>query len=228
MKRLYLTVEGQTEQEFAIGVLQGHLAGFNVFLTRPRLTGLHSRRRGRIPSGGLLHTFGHTLRDIRIWLREDQSDDARFSMMVDLYHLPHDFPGHDAGMARQTGWEQAEVLEQSLSEAVGDARFIPYLQVHEFEALVLTDAARIEGLYPARAVGISQLHDECQAYKSPEDINHGHQSHPKARIFQRVPEYDENVAGPLLAHDIGVSRLREACPHFGRWLTRLEQLDLRT
>ena len=110
----------------------------------------------------------------------------------------------------------------------GDAPFIPHLQVHEFEALVLTDAARIEGLDPAPAVGISQLDDECQAYESPEDINHGHQSHPKARIFQRVPEYDENVAGPLLAHDIGLPRLRAACPHFGRWLTRLEQLDLPT
>ena len=46
MKRLYLTVEGQTEAAFAVGVLQDHLANFNVFLHPPRFTGLHRRRRG--------------------------------------------------------------------------------------------------------------------------------------------------------------------------------------
>jgi hypothetical protein len=59
VKRLYLTVEGQTEAAFAEGVLKDHLAGFNVFLHAPRFTGLHGRRRGRIPGGGLLSTFGH-------------------------------------------------------------------------------------------------------------------------------------------------------------------------
>jgi hypothetical protein len=174
----------------------------------------------------LLNTFGHALRDIRTWLKEDQDPDARFSMMIDLYHLPHDFRGYAAGMARPTGWEQAEALEQSLQEAVDDSRFVPYLQVHEFEALVLTDPARIESLYPARAAGLVPLCDECRVYQSPEEINHGHNTHPKARIWQRVPEYDENVAGPLLAEDIGLPRLRAACPHFGQWLTRLEQLDV--
>ena len=57
MKRLYLTVEGQTEAAFALSVLQPHLAACNVFLHPPRFTGLHRRRRGRIPGGGLLHTF---------------------------------------------------------------------------------------------------------------------------------------------------------------------------
>ncbi len=225
MKRLYLTVEGQTEAAFAVDILQAHLANFDVFLSRPRFTGLHSRRRGRIPGGGLLNTFGHALRDILTWLKEDQGPDARFSTMIDLYHLPHDFPGYAAGMVRPTGREQAEALEQSLQHAIGDPRFIPYLQVHEFEALVLTDAARIGGLYPARTAGITQLCDECRMYQSPEHINHGHHSHPKARILRRVPEYDENVAGPLLAEDIELPRLRAACPHFGQWLTRLEQLD---
>ena len=136
MKRLYLTVEGQTEAAFATGVLTLHLADFDVFLSPPRFTGLHRRRRGRIPQGGLLHTFGHALADMRIWLREDQSPDARFSMMVDLYSLPHDFPGYEAGMSMPSGREQATALEQSLSALIGDPRFVPYLQVHEYEAPV--------------------------------------------------------------------------------------------
>jgi hypothetical protein len=80
MKRLYLTVEGQTEAAFATNVLSPHLANFNVFLYPPRFTGLHRRRRGRIPQGGLLNTFAHAFADMRTWLKEDQSADARFSM----------------------------------------------------------------------------------------------------------------------------------------------------
>ncbi len=93
MIRLYLTVEGQTEQAFAVDVLRPHLADFGVVVVKPRLTGLHGRRGGRIPRGGLLGTFGHALRDIQRWLSEDRSEEARFSTMVDLYSLPHDFPG---------------------------------------------------------------------------------------------------------------------------------------
>jgi hypothetical protein len=163
---------------------------------------------------------------MRNWLKEDRSPDARFSMMVDLYPLPRDFPGYGAGIARPNGWEQAMALERSLEETIGDPRFLAYLEVHEFEALVLCDPRRLESLYPARGGNVEPLCDECRTYQSPEHINHGHDSHPKARIRRRVPEYDENVAGPLLAEDIGLPLLRLACPHFGRWLTRLERLDL--
>ena len=225
MKRLYLTVEGQTEAAFATGVLTLHLAGFDVFLSPPRFTGLHRRRRGRIPQGGLLHTFGHALADMRIWLREDQSPDARFSMMVDLYSLPNDFPGYAAGMARLTGREQAVALQQSLAEDIGDTRFIPYLQLHEYEALVLVEPRRIATIYEVRNAEMEALCQECEAFASPEEINHGQRSHPKFRIQDRIPEYDENIAGPLLAESIGLPVLRQRCPHFGAWLGRLEQLD---
>jgi hypothetical protein len=225
MKRLYLTVEGQTEAAFAMSVLMPHLANFNIILHPPRFTGLHRRRRGRIPGGGLLNTFQHALSDMQTWLKEDQSADARFSMMVDLYHLPRDFPGHNEGMSKPTGWDQAAALEGSLAAVIRDARFIPYLQVHEFEALVLTDPRRIATIYDVPDSELEALCADCEQYDSAEAINHGQHSHPKARIQQRIPTYDENVAGPLLAESIGLPTLRAQCPHFGAWLTRLEQLD---
>lgn len=225
MKRLYLTVEGQTEAEFAKRVLTPHLAGFNVFLSPPRFTGLHRRRRGRIPRGGLLGTFSHALSDMKSWMKEDRSADARFSMMVDLYSLPSDYPGYADGMAQQSGKQKADALQSSLAQEIGDARFVPYLQCHEFEALVLVDPSRISTLYESRAAQIADLTTECAMFASPEDINLDRNSHPKVRIHERVPSYDENVAGPLLAEDIGLATLREKCRHFGEWLTRLERLD---
>ncbi len=225
MKRLYLTVEGQTEATFAQSVLTPHLAGFNVFLGPPRFTGLRARRGGRIPRGGLLSKFAPTFQDMRDWLKQDQSAEARFSLMVDLYSLPHDFPGYDAGMAQAAGTKQAIALEKSLADELGDARFIPYLQVHEFECVVLADPCASCGALrvpeSAARIAMRRMCRLCDAGR--------YQSWPpfasERRIKQRIPAYDENVAGPLLAGDIGLSTLRQTCPHFGEWLRRLEQLD---
>ena len=225
MKRLYLTVEGQTEAAFATSVLRPHLFAFNVLVVKPRFTGPHRRDDDRIPGGGMFNSFGPALRDIGRWLKEDKSRDARFSMMVDLYHLPHDFPGYKAGMSLRSGVPQAVSMEQSLATELADDRFIPYLQVHEFEALVLADPNRLTSVYDVRPGALDSLCRDCSRHETPEEINHGQHSHPKYRIAETVPEYDANIAGPLLVEEIGLAKLRMRCPHFGAWLTQLEQLD---
>ncbi|MCA9242645.1 MAG: DUF4276 family protein [Phycisphaerales bacterium] len=225
MKRLNLTVEGQTEQAFATSVLGPHLERFGVFVGKPRLTGLHARRKGRIPTGGLLNTFRHSLGDIRRWMREDRSDDVRFSVMVDLYSLPRDFPGYDEAMSLSDPHDQAARLGESLSKELQDPRFIPYVQVHEFEALVLADVSCLAGWFEDADKRIQDLASECSAFATPEHINHGRDSHPKARIKRYFSDYDENVDGPALVGQVGVSAIRQRCPHFSEWLTKLEQLD---
>ena len=223
MKRLYLTVEGQTEQAFAIDVLQPHLAQFNVYVWKPRLTGLHARRKGRIPSGGLLNTFQHSLADIQRWLREDKSPDARFSMMVDLYSLPKDFPGYDKANEAADPYQRVETLEKALAEELNDRRFIPYLQVHEFEALVLSKPEVFGDWFEKVGEKVQKLVAECQTFDTPEKIDNGQHTHPKARIKRYIEEYDEQVDGPLLAADIGLEAIRKACHHFDQWLTILER-----
>lgn len=227
MKQLYLTVEGQTEQTFAVEVLQPHLAPFNVVVVKPRLTGLHARRKGRIPKGGLLNTFSHTLGDIRRWLSEDKSEDARFSMMVDLYSLPQDFPGYDEAMKLTDAHDQAAELENALANELNDSRFVPYLQIHEFEAIVLADSGSFLDWFDDIDKQVEKLKKECETFETPEKINHGQHSHPKARIKKYIEDYDENVDGPALADSIGVARIKEKCPHFAEWMKTLEELDVR-
>lgn len=225
MKRLMLTVEGQTEAAFITKVLAPHLANFNVITGKPRLTGLHKRRRGRIPTGGMLNTFGHALADMQTWLSEDQADDARFSMMVDLYSLPNDFPGYASAMSINDPYDQVKALEASLDAVINDSRFVSYLQLHEFEALVLVDPERISCLYEGYDRQLRKLAEECAEFSTPERINHGQHTHPKYRIKQVVSDYHENVDGPELADDIGIDSLRRRCKHFHDWLITLENLD---
>ncbi|MBM3222573.1 MAG: DUF4276 family protein [Candidatus Tectomicrobia bacterium] len=111
-------VERDDGRSFAVQVLQPHLAAHNVFVTKPRLTGPHGRRGGRIPPGGMFGTFAHVLQDIKRWLREDTSPAARFSMMVDLYAIPHDVPGYADAMVRTDPYAQAERLEDAFADAI--------------------------------------------------------------------------------------------------------------
>ena len=180
MRLLYLTVEGQTEETFVRDVLKEHLAAFGVMVPAPRFTGPHGRRSGRIPRGGMFSTFRHVVEDIRRWMKENRSPNARFSMMVDLYSLPHDCPGYDAAMTHQDGDHQARVIEAALEVELADRRFIPYFQVHEFEALVLAEPSRFGALFESSPKEVQRLVEECATYASPEEINHGHNSHPKS------------------------------------------------
>jgi Domain of unknown function (DUF4276) len=173
----------------------------------------------------MFNTFQHALADMRRWLKENHSPDACFSMMIDLYHLPHDFPGYANGMAHADCYRQAELLEAAIGVELGDPRFIPYLQVHEFEALVLSDPRHFADWFEGRQRALTALVAECEPYDTPERIDHGQHSHPKARIKMHFEDYDEDLHGPLIAYKIGLPTLRERCPHFGQWLTRLEQLN---
>jgi hypothetical protein len=58
----------------------------------------------------------------------------------------------------------------------------------------------------------------------PELINHGENTHPKARLQGLGTGYKETSDGPTLIEKIGIPAIRQACPHFADWLERLEAL----
>jgi len=224
MIRLHMTVEGQTEQAFASHILVEHLTRFRVYLAKPRLTGPSRRRPGQIPRGGMLKSFKPALEDMKRWLSEDQKPDARFTMMVDFYGLPSDCPGYVDAVKLADPYAQVAKLEAALAEEIGDERFIPYFQLHEFEALILSRPERVGTRFDTSDRATRQLVEACQKFKSPEHIDQGRETHPKAQILKFFPDYETIADGPPLAQDIGLQAMREACPHFGQWLTALEQL----
>lgn len=61
---------------------------------------------------------------------------------------------------------------------------------------------------------------------SSEEINESPQTVPSKRIIQHLPDYEGQKAqvGPMVAEDIGLHLLRQHCPHFNDWITKLEDL----
>lgn len=141
MVRLHMVVEGQTEEAFINTMLVEHLALYNVFAdVRCVQT---SRRRGRIFRGGLLD-YARAKKDLELWIKEDRNPDAYFTTMFDLYALPQDFPSYDEAKKYTSAYQRVALLEQAFSRDIGSYRFVPYIQLHEFEALILVDPAKFD------------------------------------------------------------------------------------
>ena len=222
MIRLHITAEGQTEQAFAKRVLVPHLAGFDVFVDARCVLTSKDKRAAREYRGGLLR-YEKAKKDICAWLKEDGHAECRFTTMFDLYALPNDFPGYAEAMSKNDPYERVGVLERKMAEDIGDSRFIPYIQLHEFEALILADPKQLDWEYLEHGVPISNL-ISMTGGQNPELINDGPATAPSKRILDEIPEYDKATAGVAVAEKIGLPMLRRKCRHFDDWLARLEQL----
>ena len=223
MPRLYIFAEGETEQAFGGLTLTQHLAAHGVYVHGPILVA-HGRRRGRVQRGGILK-YQPMRTDLRNKLAEDKAPDAYVTTMIDLYRIPKDFPGlAEAESLRRSSRQRVEKLEECFAEDIGDRRFIPYIQLHEFEALLLSDPAAFLRFYENCEQQVAALQAIAGTYGTPEDIDDGPQTAPSKRIAALFPTYHKPVAGPQIAEHIGLAALRGKCPHFNDWLTKLEGL----
>ena len=164
--------------------------------------------------------------DIVRFLKQDSDRDVFFTSMVDLYALPTDFPGTTAGAGmRDVPHRRVETIEAAWAEETGDPRFIPHVQLHEFEAYLFADIAQLGGFFENRSA-MRALQKIADAHDSLELIDDGQHTAPSKRIETHIRSYKrmKSAAGPQTAQRIGLPRIRAVCPHFGRWLTRLEQL----
>ena len=225
MARLYVFVEGQTEQTFVATVLTPHLINFGIFQVVPILIA-HSRKKGIVHRGGG-RSYKPMKDDIVRALRKYQGSDVYFTTMIDLYAIAPEFPGLlETAKFINTPLKRVEILENYFGEDLSDQRFIPFIQLHEYEAYLFSDTSKFLGEFPSYEKAISELTNMAAEYGSPEDINEGIETAPSKRIIKAIPEYEGRKvsAGSNIASEIGIQAIRNKCPHFNTWLTKLEML----
>jgi len=145
MIRLHFVVEGQTEETFVNDLLAPALSRLNIFPdARCVQTG---RKHGKVYKGGIIN-YIKLKNDIQRWLKQDKHLEARFTTMIDFYALPKDFPGYEESRQQTELQKRIEILEHHFQTDIGDHRFIPYIQCHEFEALLFTDPTQFVAAYP--------------------------------------------------------------------------------
>ena len=224
MSEIVAIVEGQTEQTFVRNHLAAHLGAYGITIWAV-LSG-KSRKHGGV------RKWESAQGDILRTLREGR----HVTTMFDFYAMPNDWPGRVE--ATQLAWDQRGAhVEQGIAKAIAEAvggsfdnrQLIPYVQLHEFEALLFADVTKMANeLAPLSSLQEDRLTSAFQqildAAGQAEAINDGYETCPSRRIAGIVPAYDKRAQGPIIAGRIGLETLRAACPHFGQWLGRLEAL----
>jgi hypothetical protein len=225
MARIFVHVEGQTEETFVSELLRPFLCERGYHSVTARIIG-NARQRNR--RGGI-KPWPSTMQDIVRHLKEDANCVA--STMVDYYGMPADeadaWPGRLEANA-QAFDDKAQTVESRMLDAVAAEmgvnflrdRFVPFVVMHEFEGLLFSDCAAFadsideSGLLPS----FQSIRDQ---FETPEHINDHVATAPSRRIIDLVPRYEKPLFGNIAALTIGLGRIRDECPHFAAWLRRL-------
>jgi hypothetical protein len=222
MKRLFIYVEGMTEEIFVERILWHYLINHGVRVERPLAAKKDFDPAG--PRGGFTN-WPAMEADMRDWFADhpdSETTEARFTTLLDLYALPAEVPGYP-GLRAATTEAHVVAIEAAIQAQLAEPRFYPYLQRHESEALLLAHPASLAAIFPGSAPALATL-EAAIAGQNPEDINHGRDTHPAARIGMAIPDYDELKASHAfwVAADVGLERMRNRCPRFHSWLGQWE------
>jgi hypothetical protein len=218
--RVYLVVEGPTEESFVNNVLAPILWTRRVYLN-PLIIGFPGHKGGN-------PTYARLKKDVLKQLKQDRL--AYCSTILDLYGLGADFPGLPLP-ANLQNLDKVLRIEQAVKADIvaeipdlrPDVRFLPYIQLHEYEGLLFSEPA-------AFASGIAQPHLTPQfqtirnAFATPEDINDNPNTAPSKQVLRIYPAYRKVLDGTLAAQSVGIERMRQECPHFRQWIEHLELL----
>ena len=197
MTRLLVHVEGETEESFVNQLLAPHLYGYKFSIVSAHLMG-KARQRSR--RGGV-RAWAAVRNEITNNLKEDERCIA--TTMVDYYGMPKTWPG--CSEASVLGFpSNVESVETALASDVCDQmgldfnpeRFIPYVMMHEFEAILFSDCKRFaEGIgKPELASAFQGIRDQ---FGCPEEIDDSPQTAPSKRIESLVSGYKKPYMGAL-------------------------------
>lgn len=130
MKRLVVIAEGETEESFVNNILIPYFNSLGIYNYIQCFKTKHS-------NGGL-SKYSYIKQDI---IKIIYETDVVVTTLLDFYRLPSDFPGYRQNNALpHDRW--VEIIEGQIKEDIERTQeqrfdnFIPYIQLHEFEALI--------------------------------------------------------------------------------------------
>ena len=213
MTRLCIICEGRTEGEFFKKLLDPHLKTFGIDAYATLLNP------GPKQKGGGNVSVPRLAKHIR-----NEYHNVRFiTTLVDYYGFKN-INGRTKKQLEKDILKEAKKLSKRNLEAY---RVRPYVQMHEFEALLFSDISKFERLGDSwNNESQTRLQRICDDFKSktPEDINNSAQTAPSKRLHAIFPGYSKINDGLLIAEDIGLDTIRGKCPLFDEWIGELEKL----
>lgn len=218
MKRIIIVCEGRTEQEFCSKVLAPHFAPMGIYLYCP----LISKSKGGIVK------WSELKKNIILLLKS--SDSVIVTTFIDYYGITqkHKFPNWNKANIENDKNIRMQILENAMSEDIEEKyrnRYIPYIQLHEFEGLLFNDIKIFQQNIPSSdIVGLVELQKTFEQYSNPELINENKDTSPSNRLKRIIRGYNKLIHGIILAESIGLSKIRNKADRFNNWINKLEQI----
>lgn len=215
MKRIIIICEGQTEKQFCNDILSPFFLNYDIYLVAPLIK--HSL-------GGIV-PWNLLLKQITTHLKSDSS--AYVTSFIDYYGIKDSFgfPLWEESKRISDINDRVTALEKAMRNSVDEEermRFLPYLQLHEFEALLFSNIDIYKDIIPAEdLIDVKYLTKTERDFDNPELINSSSQTSPSHRLERIIKGYDKIVYGTYIADCIGLNRIRERCPRFNKWIENL-------
>jgi len=217
VKKVLILVEGQTELGFVKHVLSAYM-GENILLI-PTIHTTKIVKSGVNFKGGVT-TYFRIEKELMNLL--DDSSSFVVTTMFDYYGLPHDFPG----FLNKTGdcHQQIKQLEKAFESKIANNKFVPYIQLHEFEALLFSAPEVIDVIMLGKQLTNSNLKKIRAAYNTPEEINDNPITAPSKRIEGEYSDYQKILHGQIISEEIGIAKILQECKHFSEWTEKIKNI----
>lgn len=218
MARLIIVCEGQTEQEFCNDILQPHLIQFGIVVQNPTI---------KKTAGGIVN-WASLKHQIETHLKQDPT--AFVTTLIDFYgiHAYHNYPNWLQANQHNNKNIGMDLMEQGMLASIPaqlQQRFIPYIQLHEFEGLLFCDINVFDnGFEENEFLDYNYLVQTLNDNHNPELINDSSITAPSKRLLKIIKDYSKITHGCLIAQDIGIIKIRAKCPRFNKWIDDLEHI----
>ena len=116
-----------------------------------------------------------------------------------------------------------EKVVELFAEQQAERRFIPYVAIHEFEALLFSDETILAAVLDIPVADVARVIVECG---EPEAVNNSRQTGPSKRLdaWSARKKFPKTSTGIAVAKEIGVTKMREKCPLFNAWIAQFESI----
>lgn len=217
MKRLVFIVEGETEEAFVNSILRPYFQECGFYNSVQCFKIKHTQ--------GGMHKYSYVRNDVLNIIYEHN---VIVTTMFDLYALPHSFPGYEESQTIENHLKRVEFLETKMKEDLEHIQnrqfnnYLPYIQLHEFEALAFSSANCFEDLFEDREINLKGIREVIDTFPNPEDINDSPDTAPSKRMQKLIPGYNKVTYGVSLIEYTGIDIILKKCPHFREWIEKLK------
>lgn len=226
---IHVLCEGQTEQGFVEAVLKPYLINHGIIAVKSVLLDTNKKKGTK---GGITN-YQKVKNDLYRLMRSNTDNEYAeniFTTMFDFYGLPNDFPGYQENVSKSDKYECVQGLEEAflkdISNEIENKEFIPYIQLHEFEALVFCGIDYLIEMEWCGNKGRNYLQNTLKDVGNPELINNCPDTAPSKRIehaieLDKKQKYNKPYVGKYVTKQVGIVYLREQCKHFNEWIEKL-------